>query len=253
MNPSAGGTESARTVLILGGTGEAYRLAGEIAAAPGWRPLTSLAGRTRSPRQPAGETISGGFGGPAGMIECLTERRISAVIDATHPFAERISQNAAEACARAGVPLVRVERPPWPEEPGWRPVPGLKEAAAFFRDRRERVFLTVGKKELEAFKDAGQCFFLIRTIDTVESPTPIEGAEYIQGRGPFTAESEGVIMRDYGITWLVAKNSGGEAGEGKLIAAGELGVSVCMISRPVSPKGESVESVDEAMDWLARL
>jgi precorrin-6A/cobalt-precorrin-6A reductase len=187
------------------------------------------------------------------MIDFLNERRISAVIDATHPFAERISQNAAEACARAGVPLVRVERPPWPEEPGWRPVPGLKEAAAFFRDRRERVFLTVGKKELEAFQDAGQCFFLIRTIDPVESPVPIEGAEYIQGRGPLSAESERGILSDYGITWLVAKNSGGEAGEAKLIAAGELGVRVCMISRPEAPEGDSVESVDEALDWLARL
>ena len=64
-----------RTVLILGGTGEAFELAEAIEAASGWHPLTSMAGRTRNPRTPAGEVIFGGFGGAAGLRDCLNERR----------------------------------------------------------------------------------------------------------------------------------------------------------------------------------
>ncbi|MDP6278724.1 MAG: precorrin-6A/cobalt-precorrin-6A reductase, partial [Nitrospinota bacterium] len=80
-------SESVRAVLILGGTGEAFNLAGRIDALPGWRPVTSMAGRTRSPRIPAGEVVFGGFGGVEGLAEFLKEREVSAVIDATHPFA----------------------------------------------------------------------------------------------------------------------------------------------------------------------
>ncbi len=109
-----------RTVLILGGTGEAFELAEAIEAASGWHPLTSMAGRTRNPRTPAGEVIFGGFGGAAGLFDCLNERGISAVIDATHPFAAQISRNATEACVQADIPLIRLERPPWPVKPDWR-------------------------------------------------------------------------------------------------------------------------------------
>src|SRR4051795_12873944 len=100
------------TVLVLGGTAEARALANALTEAdPGLRVVSSLAGRVARPRLPAGEVRLGGFGGPAGLAAWLRERRIAAVVDATHPFAERISASAARACPQAGVPLLRLERP----------------------------------------------------------------------------------------------------------------------------------------------
>lgn len=242
-----------RVVLILGGTGEAFDLAALIDASPGWRAVTSMAGRTRRPRLPEGEVVFGGFGGPEGLERCLAERGARAVIDATHPFAAQISQNTAWACTKAGVPLLRLDRPPWPVRSGWRLVSDVGEAARFFRRREERVFLTVGKKDLGKFENAGDSFFLIRTVDPVEDPLPIKNHDLITGRGPFSVEGELQIMREYGITWLVTKNSGGEAGSGKLTAAEQAGVGVCVIERPQFPECESVETPTEALRWLCEL
>jgi len=240
-------------VLILGGTGEAFELAAMIDVSPGWRGVTSMAGRTRRPRLPEGEVISGGFGGPEGLERCLAERGARAMIDATHPFAAQISRNAVWACTKTGVPLLRLDRPPWPVRPGWRLVSDVGEAARFFRRREERVFLTIGKKDLVEFEIAGDSFFLIRTVDPVENFPPIKNHDFITGRGPFSVEGELQIIREYGITWLVTKNSGGEAGLGKLTAAEQAGVGVCVIERPKLPECESVETPEEALRWLCKL
>ena len=100
-------------ILLLGGTAEAYTLAERIAVEfPHLTCTTSLAGRTRAPRVPVGEVRIGGFGGEAGLSRWLRERRVSLLIDATHPFATLISSNAVLASLRANVELLRLVRPP---------------------------------------------------------------------------------------------------------------------------------------------
>ena len=57
---------------------------------------------------------------------------VTAVVDATHPFAETISAHAVDACAQAGLPLLRLARPGWTAQPGddWRAAASLAGAAA---------------------------------------------------------------------------------------------------------------------------
>ncbi|MBT5949287.1 MAG: cobalt-precorrin-6A reductase, partial [Nitrospinaceae bacterium] len=238
-----------KVVLILGGTGEAFELAAMINALTGWRAVTSMAGRTKRPRRPVGEVIFGGFGGPEGLGRCLAERGALAMIDATHPFASQITRNAVQACTKAEIPLLRLDRPPWLVRQSWRLVSDIGEAARLFRGRKERVFLTIGKKELGEFGNVGDSFFLIRTVDPVEASPSNNNHEFVTGRGPYSVEGELQIMRDYGITWLVTKNSGGEVGMSKLIAAEQAGVSICVIERPKLPECESVETPAEAARW----
>ena len=239
-------------VLLLGGTEEAYRLAEKITQT-GWRCLTSLAGITRNPRIPPGELIQGGFGGAEGIGDFLREQSISALIDATHPFAEQISRNAVEACEKTQVPLLRLERPSWPLRPGWEIKANLGEAALFFQDKKERIFLTIGRQEADEFRVSRSSYFLVRMIDPPEAPLKIENHELLLMRGPFDVESERRILRDHRIDWLVTKNSGGESGLSKLTAAEEEGVNVCIIDRPRLPECFSVETVGEAVAWLSRL
>ena len=104
-------------ILILGGTAEARELAAALHA-EGAPVVSSLAGRVANPRLPDGEVRIGGFGGPEALAGWLGEHGISAVVDATHPFAERISESAGIACTAAGVPLLRLERPGWSERDG---------------------------------------------------------------------------------------------------------------------------------------
>src|SRR5262245_18563632 len=98
-------------ILILGGTQEAFQLADALAAIEGLSFVSSLAGRTREPRLPRGAVRTGGFGGAEGLARYLRDERITHLINATHPFAERISANAVAAAAAAGIPLVRLLRP----------------------------------------------------------------------------------------------------------------------------------------------
>jgi precorrin-6A/cobalt-precorrin-6A reductase len=91
-------------VLILGGTTEASALARLIAAEDWMSPVLSLAGRTLAPVLPPIPHRIGGFGGAAGLADYLRAESIGLLIDATHPFANRISANAAEAAAAVGIP-----------------------------------------------------------------------------------------------------------------------------------------------------
>ena len=51
----------------------------------------------------------------------------------------------------------------------------------------------------------------------------------------------------------MSKNSGGAATYPKLVAARELRISVVMIDRPDPvPDGRRVETVEEALGWLAQ-
>src|SRR5688500_16823035 len=100
----SGVDRSVTRLLILGGTAEARALAGEVVAWPRLRLVSSLAGRVRDPRLPAGEVRVGGFGGADGLAAWLIEHGIDVLVDATHPYASRMRISAVRAAAAAGVP-----------------------------------------------------------------------------------------------------------------------------------------------------
>ena len=243
-------------LLILGGTGEAAALADRLAADPRLAVTTSLAGRTRKPAALAGDVRIGGFGGPEGLADYLVGEGISIVVDATHPFAAVISENAARACARTGVPWLQFVRPAWQAQPGddWRDVASLEEAAALLSSFGRRVFLTIGRQELAAFEALTDHWFLVRMIETPETPLPLAQHQLLLGRGPFDEAAEIALLREHKVEGLVAKNSGGEATYAKIAAARALGLPVIMVARPKRPEGPTVTSIDDALAWIhARL
>lgn len=240
-----------RCVVILGGTAEARALAARLAARPGLRVVSTLAGRVREPRLPAGEVRVGGFGGPEGLAAWLLAERVDALVDATHPFAERISASAAAATRAARVPAVLLRRPGWTPGPGddWHPVGSLAEAAAVLPALGERVFLTTGRQGLAAFAGS-RLWFLVRCVDPPDPPLPAR-SEVLLARGPYTVDGELDLMRTHRIDVLVTKESGGELTVAKLTAARVLGRPVVMVRRPPPPDVPVVETVEEALSWLA--
>ena len=100
-------------ILILGGTKEAAELAAELTA-DGHDVTTSLAGRTAEPEPVAGKVRIGGFSGNGktgveGLADWLAENGFTRLIDATHPFAKRISANAEAAARLTGIAFESVE------------------------------------------------------------------------------------------------------------------------------------------------
>lgn len=245
-------------LLILGGTGEAAALATAARDAFGesLRIMTSLAGRTEHPTVPAGDIRIGGFGGAAALAEYLRAERIDFVIDATHPFAARISSVAREACESAGMPRLVLERPAWRAGPGdkWTDVADTGEAAKKIPALGRRVFLTVGRRELAPFAALKDCWFLLRLVEPPKDPLPFADSQFelIVARGPFDPRAERELLEHYRIDVVVAKASGGQATEGKLVAARELGLPVILLRRPATEPGEHARSIAEALRWLER-
>ncbi|MBT2405099.1 MULTISPECIES: cobalt-precorrin-6A reductase [unclassified Streptomyces] len=244
--------ESARGhVLILGGTTEARRLAEALERAP-YRVTTSLAGRVTAPVLPPGETRIGGFGGPAGLAAWITAHRVTHLVDATHPFAERMSFNAAEAAALSGVPLLALRRPGWSPGPGddWHFADSLTEAAALLPGLGSRAFLTTGRMGLHSFAHLTEPWFLVRSVDPPAAPAPPR-LEVLLARGPFTLDDERELLARHRIDVLVTKDSGGSATAPKLTAAREAGIPVLVVRRPPVPRGVAeTSSVEQVRHWL---
>jgi precorrin-6A/cobalt-precorrin-6A reductase len=237
--------------LILGGTGKANELAAALVRA-NIDAIYSYAGRTQIPLPHALPTRVGGFGGADGLAAFIRDAEITHVVDATHPFAAAMSRNAATACAAAGVPLLALERAPWTKTTGdrWIEAQDIAAAVAALPETRARVFLAIGRQHIAPFAEKPQHFYTLRFVDWPDGALPLPDAELIVSRGPFTHEGDLALMRERGIEWLVARNSGGDGARAKIDAARALGVPVIMIARPELTERPRVGSVDEVVAWL---
>jgi len=233
------------SILILGGTREAGELASRLAGVDGLRVVLSLAGRTKSPAVPACETRIGGFGGAEGLARYIEAEAIDLIVDATHPFATKISFNAAEAADAAGVRRLALLRPEWIASPEdrWTMV-GDIEAACEALPPMARVFLALGSQHIAAFSGRSDCRFVVRMVDVPSSPLPLRSHVVIAGRPASGVEDEERLLRSHDVTHVVCRNSGGDGASAKLAAARKIGVEVIMIRRPAAPRGPVFTSVD---------
>ncbi len=224
-----------------------------LAERPGLEVVLSLAGRTAQPLPQPVPTRSGGFGGAAGLAEHLRQREVDVLVDATHPFADRMSANAAAAAKAAGVKLVVLRRPAWTRQPSdrWIEVADTGAAVAALGARPRRVLLAIGRQEAAAFEAAPQHAYLVRSVDPVDPPLAVPDARYLLGRGPFGEAEEQALLEAHHIDAVVAKNSGGEATYGKVAAARRLAIEVVMIARPQAA-GAAVTTVEQAAEAVAQ-
>ena len=240
-------------ILLLGGTYEARMLAERIAREPDMEGLVSLAGRTNAPLSHDLPLRIGGFGGVDGLIRYLTASKISHVIDATHPFAAEISLNAQKASDFLGLPFLTFTRQPWRPVPGdrWVEVQDMVSAITALGVAPQRVFLGVGRQAAANFRHAPQHSYLLRIIDPPQNKElPLQG-EIIVGRGPFALKDELALLQEHKINVVVSKNSGGEIGYTKIVAARELGLEVIMISPPKYQSKSVAYDYDTVMKFLA--
>ena len=228
-------------------------LARRIADQPDFAAILSLAGATAEPASTPITRRIGGFGGAEGLAAFLARERIDAVVDATHPFASRISANAIAACGATRTPLVVFSRPPWAREPGdrWIEVATIEAAVDALGAAGRTVFLTQGRLQLAIFARAQQHRYIVRAIDRPAEIDALPGCKLILARGPFSLVNELALMKRERIEALVTKNSGGRATYAKIEAARALKIEVVIVLRPPAPEAETHHDLDAVLAWIA--
>jgi precorrin-6A/cobalt-precorrin-6A reductase len=188
------------------------------------------------------------------LTDFLTHGQADLVLDATHPFAVRITRIAHAVCLRLGVPYLRYERPDWEPPPGTQLVNSFAEAAELLPSLGVRVLLTIGAKQLKHFVSLQNRLHLVaRILPSVLSIQQALAAGFTPDRllclrPPFSREFNRAILHEYRIEVLVTKASGREGGvEEKVLAAGDLGVKVIVIRRPELEDVASVRTLEAAV------
>ncbi len=239
-----------KPILLLGGTTEARDLANRLSQDGRFRLIYSLAGRTQEPELPNCDVHTGGFGGAEGLELFVLKNDIPLVVDATHPFATQISENAFAAAKYSGAARIALVRPPWAPELQdlWHTVSSLDEAARSLPPGA-RAFPALGSQHVAGFAQRTDVSFTLRMIDQPESML-LDNCRVITGRPGATPDEEAWLFKELEITHLVCRNSGGASGYTKLAAARQLGLPVILIERPPAPEPPHLSSVEQVLAFI---
>jgi precorrin-6A/cobalt-precorrin-6A reductase len=184
------------------------------------------------------------------MRRWLAETTVDAVVDATHPYAATITAHAAAVCDELQLPHLVLARPAWAHGDAIVVRSDSEAAETVAAKRYSRIFLTTGRSGNAAFVVV-DAWFLIRAITAPGADTLPRRHQLVLSRGPYHYDDELTLLRDHHIDALVTKNSGGAMTRPKLDAAAELGVAVVMVDRPpLPPNVATVDTVDDAADWV---
>jgi len=175
----------------------------------------------------------------------LQKGDFAAVVDATHPYAETITSNIKGAMEGLGIPRLRLERDREEYQENAVYFQGNRECARALESIQGNILLTIGGKGLGEYcisQDMKNRLY-VRVLPSMESISRcmeqgICGRQIIAMQGPFTTEMNEAMIRQYGISCLVTKESGKSGGYGeKLEAARRTGAAVYVIGRPKTEEG----------------
>jgi precorrin-6A/cobalt-precorrin-6A reductase len=203
--------------------------------------------------QQALTVLVGGFT-EASLTDFLARGGADLVLDATHPFAVRITRMASAVCTTLRVPYVRYQRPDWEPPAGTVYAASYAEAAALLPTLGTRVMLTIGAKQLKYFAGLHDRLTLFaRILPAVASLQQAVQAGFPQThilclRPPFSRDFNRSILREYRIDVLLTKASGVEGGVvEKVLAAHDLAITTLMIRRPPEDDLPTVSSIAAAV------
>lgn len=242
-------------ILLLGGTSETVAIA-QTLVKQGWEVLLSTA--TTMPLRgqlPEGVRVRSGMLDEQGMVRLLREEKITAVVDATHPYAEKVSKNAWKACQILGIRYVAYERPLAVDSPV-HAVPTHQAAAELAFSFGKPVLLTTGVRNLAPYVAEARKRGIAMRARVLNHPDSVSAcheaglsdSEILCADGPFTVEENIKHLESFGV--LVTKDSGEAGGvDTKLEAARQCGCEVVVVERPSRPVPgyASIESLVQAV------
>ena len=227
-------------ILVLGGTTEG-REAAAVLRARGYRVLLSTVSAYAAELAADDAAVRDGALCREALAALLREH--DAVVDATHPFAVAITADAIEVAAEEHRPYVRLERPSSPLPPTALTAVDHAAAAALACEHANggAILLTTGSKDVAVYAECAQrarLRLVARVLPVPESlaacaAANVRPADVVAIQGPTSAQLDAAMLRHFGATVLVTKDSGSTGGlPAKLEAAALAGAVAIVVQRP---------------------
>lgn len=194
------------------------------------------------------------------MEEKMLQMEDGLVIDATHPYAQVVTENIEAACERTGTAYLRVVRQEsqrLEEEETITYVKSIREAVEYLEGTSGNILVTTGSKELASYTSLtdyqeriyARVLSLVEVVSSCAS-LGIEGKHLLCMQGPFSKEMNVALIHQFDIAWMVSKESGRAGGFlEKYQAAKETGCKMIVIGRPKEEHGVELE---ECIGYLKR-
>ncbi len=187
------------------------------------------------------------------MAAYLDEKKFEVVVDATHPYANIVTQNIKSSCEATQTKYVRLIRDESQKNPSILYVENYQAACDLLSGSTDNILLTIGSKELHHFTNvqdyASRCFVrMIPMIDSLQKAIDLgfKSSNTICMQGPFDIEMNKATLIMTNAKFLVTKDSGDIGGfHAKIEAATELGVTVIVVARPIKECGLSYKEMLE--------
>lgn len=220
-------------LLILGGIAEAKHIADQLHR-QGVDLIYSLAGLVRTPDVDYPLAL-GGFTQFGGLAAYVAQQKITAIVDATHPYATTMTATVQQVTTALAIPYWRYNRPAWTEkaDDDWHCFDEMGELFDGLK-AKQRILLSLGQVSASLLnKLAATPHVVLRTAVKPKMMLP-SNVEWLKAIGPFDYQSEKDLILQHRFDVIATKNSGGEATRAKLLVAKELAVMVAMLNRPAT-------------------
>ncbi|AYA40815.1 cobalt-precorrin-6A reductase [Xenorhabdus nematophila] len=232
-------------IHIFGGTSDARQICAmmDIAGIDYCLSVATLTGAQQA-REIGGEIVIGRMESEE-MAKYLQQRGTRVVIDASHPYAERLSQNIVSACQKLGIPLIRYVRPSdidVVEHPLIHKVTTIEQACEAASGLGARILLTTGSKQLADYlMHLKGKTVLARVLPTAEVLAMCEACDLSVDqifalKGPFSADFNRAFYQFCQAEVVITKESGEQGGfKEKIEPCLSLGLPCIVICRPSYP------------------
>ncbi|MBQ2277992.1 MAG: precorrin-6A reductase [Clostridia bacterium] len=202
-----------------------------------------------------GITVHTGRMDADGMTQFFADNRFDRILDATHPYAQIVTENIRHAAERTNTPVLRILRENERQFGDAVYVPTVEAARDYLADKDGNIFLTTGSKELASYVGLDMSRVWARVLPTVSSleacaSAGIASAHIIAAQGPFSEEINIAQMNMIGAKYMVTKASGKNGGfDEKIRAAKAVGAVSVIIGQPPQVEGFTL---DEAIVELEK-
>ena len=183
------------------------------------------------------------------MGSFLREGGFDLVVDATHPYAEHITESIRMACDETGIERIRLLRNSTSDASDGVFVEDTAACIRFLLGTTGNILLTTGSKTLPQFgaeESLRERIYarVLPMISSLEScaQAGIDAGHIIAMQGPFDEELNTALLKSVKAQWMVTKDTGSAGGYAdKIAAARRVGAKVVVIGRPPQVPGLSEE------------